>query len=133
MFAESACHELPPNQASISKLVVAWERIIVVVEGRKLASDSSASSDSGQTIFDVRRWLATLTGCSSAEIAYQSASELSGSLAVFYRCGTEPLAEVRLLGLTLKSGRSAAWQLVARLADRVERVVVPGDTRFMWR
>lgn len=78
-------------------------------------------------------WLTSLTGCPSAEIAYESATEESGSRSVLYRCGTEPLAEVQLLGLTLKAGRSAAWQLVAKLTDRVERVVIPGDTHFVWR
>ena len=90
-------------------------------------------SDSRRTIFDVREWVAGLTGCPSAEIADQSTSDQSGAVSVRYRCGTESLAEVHLLGLTLKSGRSASWQLVAKLTDRVERVVVPGDTRFVWR
>lgn len=77
--------------------------------------------------FDVTEWLAGLNGCPRDQIAYLAKAAQGGRLFVTYRCGAVE-AKVRLGSLP-----SANWELVAQMGDRIERIVVPGSTRFGWR
>lgn len=77
--------------------------------------------------FDVVEWLAGLNSCRRDEIAYRAESEQGDRMIVTYRCDAVE-AEVRLGSLS-----SANWELVAQMGDRIERIVVPGGTRFGWR
>ena len=84
--------------------------------------------DSRTTLFDVRGWLAGLGHIPVGAVHFISESERSGRRTVTYDCaGT--VAKVRMTPLT----GAAAWELVAELGQAVDRVVLPGATRFVWR
>jgi hypothetical protein len=83
--------------------------------------------------FNVRGWLASLTGYSEGEIRQVDESEEPGRVSARYRCSPTLLASVHVSGLPRTSGGSARWQVVAEFGQRVVRVELPGDTRFAWR
>jgi hypothetical protein len=87
------------------------------------------SPQSGQNAsFDVRSWLADLGHVAIDAVEFVSESERQGRRTVTYNCaGT--LAKVRMSPLP----GAAAWELVAEMPGAVDRVLLPGGTRFVWR
>src|SRR5205814_2462517 len=81
--------------------------------------------------FDVREWLAGLSGCDRDELTYEREFEEAGQLTVRYRCGETFLAVANMAGM--RQAGKATWQLVAHLKDRAVTVMVPGGTKFVWR
>jgi hypothetical protein len=84
--------------------------------------------DSRTTLFDVRGWLAGLGHIPVNAVQYVTESERSGRRTVTYDCAGK-VAKVRMMPV---SG-AAAWELTAELGEAVDRVVLPGATRFVWR
>jgi hypothetical protein len=92
-----------------------------------------ASVSGAGSAFNVREWLAGLSGCGPDQIAHEREFEEAGQLTVRYLCGETFLAVVNVVGVRQAHGRSARWQLVAQFKDHAVTVVVPGGTRFIWR
>jgi hypothetical protein len=78
--------------------------------------------------FDVRSWLAGLGHLSADAVEYVGESERQGRRTVTYNCAGKT-AKVRMAPLA----GAAAWELVAELPGAVDRVLVPGGTKFVWR
>jgi hypothetical protein len=94
-------------------------------------SDGSArgcAADARAGTFDVRGWLAGLSHTSIDAVQFVSEHERSGRRTVTYDCAGS-VAKVRMTPL---SG-TAAWELTAELIGAVDRVLLPGATRFVWR
>jgi len=83
--------------------------------------------------FDIPGWLANVIGCAREELTYESEREVGGVLTISYSRGGMRLATVDLAALPLNDSQRAAWELLARFRDHVERVEVPATTRFVWR
>ena len=82
------------------------------------------------TTFDVRTWLADLGRCSIDDVRYVAEDEKHGQLTVTYDCrGESTRVRVNPVG----GVGTAAWEITAEWRSGVERVVVPGGTRFVWR
>jgi len=91
-------------------------------------SARDAAPDERAATFDVRGWLAGLGHTSIDAVRFVSERERSGRRTVTYDCaGSE--AKVRMTPL---SG-AATWELTAELNGAVDRVLLPGATRFVWR
>jgi hypothetical protein len=84
--------------------------------------------DTRDSSFNVRRWLADVTRIDIDSIQFVAESERSGRRVVTYDCGGTP-AKVRMGPVA----GAAAWELIAEVSGTVDRVVVPGATRFLWR
>jgi hypothetical protein len=78
--------------------------------------------------FDVRSWVAGVGHVSIDSVKYVSESERAGRRTVVYECAGHT-AKVRMAPVT----GAAAWELVAEVDQSVDRVVLPGATRFVWR
>jgi hypothetical protein len=78
--------------------------------------------------FDVRAWLAGLKHVSTDSVTFVSENERAGRRTVVYECAGRAV-KVRVAPVA----GAAAWELVAELDDSVDRVVLPGATRFLWR
>ncbi len=79
--------------------------------------------------FDVRGWLANLVACDDLIVGDTTYHD-DDSFTAVYRCGDRVIATVVMRGVTL--GRSANWELMAQLPDRLERAMIPGNARFVW-
>jgi hypothetical protein len=87
------------------------------------------SPQGGQSsTFDVRSWLAGLGHLTVDKVEYVAESERQGRRTVTYNCGGTT-AKVRMSPLP----GAAAWELVAEMPGAVDRVLLPGGTRFIWR
>jgi len=78
--------------------------------------------------FDVRTWLAGLGHLAVDAVEYVSESERQGRRTVTYNCAGKT-AKVRMAPLP----GAAAWELVAEMPGAVDRVLLPGGTKFVWR
>jgi hypothetical protein len=83
--------------------------------------------------FDVPGWVATLVGCAREELAFVREKDMSHSISVTYARNGSEFAEVDLMAMPMGDFRRATWQLFARIGERVERIQVPAQTRFVWR
>lgn len=83
--------------------------------------------------FDVPGWLASVLGCAREELTFESEREVDGVLTVTYSREGSTLASVDLAAMPMGEARKGAWQLLAQVGDRIERVQVPARTRFAWR
>jgi len=91
-------------------------------------SARDTAADTRAATFDVRGWLAGLGHMSIDAIQFVSEGERSGRRTVTYDCAGS-VAKVRMTPL---SG-AATWELTAELNGTVDRVLLPGATRFVWR
>src|SRR3954453_3181980 len=78
--------------------------------------------------FDVRGWLAGLRNISIDSVRYVGENERQGHRTVTYDCAGS-VGKVRIGPVA----GAAAWELVAEVGEEVDRVVLPGATRFVWR
>src|SRR4051812_32894058 len=86
--------------------------------------------DSRAASFDVRKWLADLGRCSAGDVHYVEETHRRGRMVVTYECaGHRATVRVAPMG----GVAAAAWEVTAQFDGRIERVVVPGDTRFIWQ
>jgi hypothetical protein len=84
--------------------------------------------DPPASAFDVPSWIARVGRVAVDSVEYVAESERRGRRTVTYDCdGTR--ATVRMTSVT----GTAAWELVAECAGTVDRVLLPGATRFIWR
>jgi hypothetical protein len=83
--------------------------------------------------FDVPGWLASVVGCAREEIVFDKEHEAAGVMTIYYARAGKPLATVDLAAVPMHDARRGSWQLFAQLGERVERVQVPAQTRFVWR
>jgi thiazole synthase ThiGH ThiG subunit len=83
----------------------------------------------GARTFDVRGWLANLVRCDDL-IVGETTYHDDDSFTAVYRCGGAEVATVVMRGISL--AKTAHWELLAQLPDRVERAMLPGDARFVW-
>ena len=85
-------------------------------------------SDLGGAAFEIRGWLAGLGQIPIESVQYLGENERHGRRTVTYDCAGA-VAKVRMGPVA----GAAAWELVAELGDAMDRVVLPGATRFIWR
>lgn len=84
--------------------------------------------DPPASAFDVPSWVAGVGRVSIDLVEYVTESERGGRRTVTYDCnGTE--AKVRMAPVA----GTAAWELVAECKGAVDRVLLPGATKFIWR
>ena len=83
----------------------------------------------GSRTFDVRGWLANLVACDELVVGETTYHD-DDSFTAVYRCGGRKIATVMMRGVTLY--KTANWELMAQLPDRIERAMVPGNARFVW-
>ena len=79
--------------------------------------------------FDVRGWLADLVPCEDL-IVGETTYHDDDSFTAVYQCGDKEIATVVMRGISL--AKTANWELMAQLPDRIERALIPGDARFVW-
>jgi hypothetical protein len=91
--------------------------------GRRLPDRSPAS-------FDVTGWVAGLSTGDPGSFRVIGEKERAGVLTVTYECEGE---KVDVLVRRAGGVAAAAWELTADFGNRVERIVLPGGVRFIWR
>ena len=79
--------------------------------------------------FDVRGWLSNLVACDDL-IVGETTYHDDDSFTAVYKCGGKNTVTVVMRGITL--AKTANWELMAQLPDRIERAMVPGNARFVW-
>jgi hypothetical protein len=84
--------------------------------------------DPPASAFDVPSWVASVSHVPIDSVEYVNESERAGRRTVTYNCDGST-AKVRMSPVA----GAAAWELVAECRDVIDRVVLPGVTRFIWR
>lgn len=84
--------------------------------------------DPPASAFHVPSWIAGVSHVSIEMVEYLTESERGGRRTVTYDCdGTK--AKVRMTSVA----GTAAWELVVECRGAIDRVLLPGGTRFIWR
>lgn len=80
-------------------------------------------------VFDVREWLAELTGVGDWLVNH-TVTRRKVEFVASYGAAGGATAQITLR--TLRAAGNASWEMLADLDDRQARVVIPARTRIKW-